>query len=175
MKKFLIAALIIMIALQLAVPAALLISHFDTLNNGEEFRFKVAPVDPYDAFRGRYVAISVDPMMLMEAEKTSEGQGLYALLATDAQGFAYVTAISEARPENGPYIKGKYQYGNFTLPFERYYMEEESAPEAERVYGENVDKNAYIMVRVKNGNAVISGLYIDDMRIEEYLQKQPSL
>jgi uncharacterized membrane-anchored protein len=174
-KKLLLAGLILMIAAQIALPARMMISRFDTLHNGEEFRFKVAPVDPYDAFRGRYVAIALDQTVLARAGREAGGQGMYALLNTDVQGFAYVQRRSAARPLGGAYIKGQYQYGSFVLPLERYYMEEKAAPEAEKAYGENSGRNAYITVRVKNGDAVISGLYLDGVRIEDYLKGRDAL
>lgn len=164
-----------MILIQIALPVFVMAGRFNTLHRGEEFRLEVAPVDPYDAFRGRYVAIGLNQNVLSEAVKEDNGHGLYGVLNTDARGFAYVERISVKKPLNEPYIKGSYKYGEFILPLDRYYMEEKAAPEAERLYWENAGKNAYITVRVKNGDAVISGLYLDGIKIEEYIKEKASL
>jgi hypothetical protein len=67
------------------------------------------------------------------------------------------------------------QYGTFIMPVDRYYMEEKIAPKAENAYRENVNQNnTYIKTKVKNGSIVIEGLYINDMRIEDYVKQDKS-
>ena len=59
------------------------------------------------------------------------------------------------------------------LPFERFYMEEELAPEAERVVRERSrggQRDAYIAVRVRSGSAVIEDLFVGGKPIREFLQ-----
>ena len=159
MKKYLYIALVLMIIAQIGVPVSMMINKFDTLNTGTEYKFKVEPVDPYDAFRGRYVAIRVN------AKSTITQDGiLYAEISVDKDGFATIEKSSKEKPQNADYI-------NLQLPFERYYMDEKLAPKAETVYRERARKDAYIKVKVKNGNAVIEGLYIDNMKIEDYLKE----
>ena len=61
-------------------------------------------------------------------------------------------------------------------PFDRYYMNEDAAPEAERAYLEHSNvrqRDAYITVRVWKGYAVLDGLFIADQRIEEFLASAP--
>jgi uncharacterized membrane-anchored protein len=47
-------------ALQLGVPAAMVLREEATLRGGAELRFRAGPVDPVDPFRGRYVALSLE-------------------------------------------------------------------------------------------------------------------
>lgn len=67
------------------------------------------------------------------------------------------------KPKTGQYVKN--------LQFDRYYMNEKMAPEAERLQ-RNLDFNKdtiYLLVRVKNGDYVIQGPYINDIPIEQYI------
>jgi uncharacterized membrane-anchored protein len=75
---------------QLAVPASLIVRHELTLQQGQMFKFKTAPVDPYDAFRGRYVALRFEQNVapVVAGEKLACGQKGYATLETDKDGFA---------------------------------------------------------------------------------------
>ena len=57
MKKTLLSVLIITILVQLFVPGYMIWGKYDVLKNGQEVKIKVAPIDPYDAFRGRYVSL----------------------------------------------------------------------------------------------------------------------
>ena len=50
-------------------------------------------------------------------------------------------------------------------------MNEEMAPEAERIQRDlDLEKETmYLLVKVKNGDYVIQGLYINDIPIEQYI------
>lgn len=162
MKKFLLLAVCLMIIAQLFVPINMMVQRFDTLKTGTEYKFKVWPVDPYDAFRGRYVSINVDTSNLYRNN--------YAVIKVGKDGFAEIEITTKERPKSGDYIKVKSKYSRLQLPFDRYYMDEKQAPKAEIAYRERATKDAYIKVKVKNGNAVIEGLYIDNQRIEDYVK-----
>ncbi len=58
MNRSLRLALFVVVALvQLAVAGGAIVKSELALRTGEAFRFRIQPVDPVDAFRGRYVAI----------------------------------------------------------------------------------------------------------------------
>ena len=57
-KKYLIIAFALMILAQLSFPLKMIIEREIILHKGETFLFKIEPIDPYDAFRGRYVWIN---------------------------------------------------------------------------------------------------------------------
>ena len=52
--------LVLVCAVQLAVPVAMIARREIALRQGESFRFRCAPVDPVDPFRGRYVDLQFD-------------------------------------------------------------------------------------------------------------------
>lgn len=155
--------LIILIVVQLFVPIFMIANQYDILKNGEEVKFETKPVDPYDAYRGRYVSIWVD--------RNTQQKGVYGLLSVDENGFAKVESIQDTKPESGLYIKSK-DKKYYRLPIDRYYMDEKLAPKAERItQSTSKVQKTYVTVRIKNGKCVVSGLYVDDEKIEEYVKR----
>ncbi len=60
-----------------------------------------------------------------------------------------------------------------TIDFNHFYMNEFDAPEAESVYRmESGKKNAYAVVHVGNGQAVLRDLMIEGTPFREYLKKR---
>ncbi len=170
------------IALQIGLPIAMIVKRESTLKDGVSFRFKTAPVDPYDAFRGRYVAIraQINKVRKPEGVNLKYGQKVYAQLTVDEKGFAQVSQIAIQKPKDSAYLTASVTYptGNdigLNLPIDRYYMEEKAAPLAEQVYREHSRRNkqdAYVIVKVKDGFAVIDGLYVGDQRIEDLVSER---
>ena len=182
MKKKLIVGLFAgLIALQIAVPVSMIVKRESTLKTGTVFRFKTAPVDPYDAFRGRYVAIRADVNKVSKPEgmNLKYRQKVFAQLTVDEKGFAQVSKITLQRPKDSAYLSASVAYpvGNdvgLDLPIDRYYMEEKAATRAEQAYREHSRRDkqdAYVVVRVKDGFAVIEGLYVGDQRIEDVVRQ----
>ncbi len=191
-KKWIGMALFLLVAiLHIGVPVSLIWAQEQILLNGEPFKFKTRPVDPYDPFRGRYVALDFDAAeMELPAEaidKTIEyGAPAYATIETDEEGFARFTAVSASPPSTGAYLKvesywsrwetpkdGRYRV-RVGIPFTRYYMNEQAAPEAERAVAANqqAEDSTYAWVRVLNGVGRIEKLYVQDIPIEDFI-KQP--
>jgi len=162
MKKPLMPALIAVMVIQLSVPVYMIINKYIILKTGEEFKFRVNPIDPYDAFRGRYVSLY--------SNQETEGYGRYGTITVGADGFARIALISDKKPLSGTYVKSKNRSW-FSLPIERYYMDEKFAPRAEILTWERREgEEVYVTVRVKNGDLVISGLYIDGVPIEDIIR-----
>jgi len=156
MRKFTSYLLIGYFILQLAVPGYFVYRHYNTLYTGESYKFEVAPYDPYDPFRGRYVS-------LRSTLSLYSSDGEYAMLEKDSAGYAVISGWQSWKPQEGQYIKSP--------KLNRYYMNEKMAPEAERIQrGLDLDEDTiYLLVKVKNGDYVIEGLYINDVSIEQYI------
>lgn len=179
MRKQLIIGLFVGVALaQIVTPLSMITKRESVLQAGEQFKFKVAPVDPYDAFRGRYVALRImeDKVATPSGHKLDFGQRVFAHIAVDGQGFARFCAVSTVRPQGVSYIEAtvsgysRNKQVRLDLPFDRYYMEEKKAPLAERIYQRHARRgkeDAYLTVRVKDGFAVIEQLYVGGKRIED--------
>lgn len=180
MNRHIVFSLFIMVAaVQLFVPASLILRREHVIKNGSEYKLRAAPVDPYDAFRGRYVRIGMDTVTLpLPADQSfEEGLKAFAVLETAADGFASVKSISYSRPEGTNYLSVGLRNagsGNVAViwPFDRYYMEEFMAPEAERLYREKARTHtAYITVRILKGMGVVTGLHVDGEPIERTLRE----
>ncbi len=166
---------------QLAVPFWMIFNREMTLRDGKQFRFRTAPVDPYDAFRGRYVALQFErnSAPVPADEKLAMNQKVYAELAEDENGFARIVKVTTNEPSSEAYVQCRINSITDSLiylqfPFDRYYMDEKLAPAAEAAYREHSRREAqdvYVTVRVKAGNAVLEELYIEGTPIREFLRK----
>jgi uncharacterized membrane-anchored protein len=166
------------------------------LARGTAYRIRTAPVDPADAFRGRYVQVGPSivvgvPSSEREKQLLDEvvaGRGsLYVRLATDPEGFASAAGITSEPPANGDYLRVEEAGHEWTqtapspapdevrgyrlmFPFDRYYMSERAAPAAVQRYrealGRDANRRAWVAVRVLAGSGVIDGLFIDGVPIE---------
>jgi uncharacterized membrane-anchored protein len=180
--KILKALLILVAAGQLAIPATMILQRERTLRDGHVYKFRTRPVDPYDAFRGRYVQLGFEQDHApLTGENISNGATGYARLETDAEGFAIVRAVTPEPPEQGDFLKVRVIYAawnnkageaHFRMPFDRFYLEETKAPAAERAYREHSRqggaRDAYVIVRVRAGQGVIENLYVAGQPIAEY-------
>jgi uncharacterized membrane-anchored protein len=176
-KRLLIGLFCLAAYVQIMAPLSMIIKREAVLKNGDTFNFKTAPVDPYDAFRGRYVALQIaeDEAPVPQGIRFARNQSVFATIALNDHGFARFAAVSPVAPSWGPYIQARVRHVSgdrvkLVLPFDRYYMEESAAPAAEKVYREysaRDRKDAYVSVRVKGGFAVIEALYVGGKRIED--------
>jgi len=176
-----IALFIFMVLLQLTIPISMILEHQATLTTGQVFKFKAAPVDPYDPFQGRYLSINIEARQVKVGDpgKYRDGQKVYAILETDDEGYAKISGLSVDAPVNSPYFKT--QIANIDplgtvylqIPFNRYYMPEAQATAAEKElngrFGENAPK-IYVNVRIYKGNAILESVYISGLLIEDYLK-----
>lgn len=172
------------VAAQLLVPASMIMKREAVLREGKVFKFRAAPVDPYDAFRGRYVALSYEQDRISKPENLSfkTGQRVFAILSEDEAGFAQMVNVWANRPDDLDYLEVKVRYGvsyetNVVVRIlqDRFYMDEHNAPRAELAYQEisrSTNRNAYVQMRIRKGFGVIEDLFIDDVPVREYLKSQ---
>lgn len=177
----LIAVFAVVAAIQLAVPALMIQEREWILSGGRAFRFPVAPVDPYDAFRGRFVAINFQGLDLPapEGRAARRGQRVYAGIAEREDGTASFTTLSLKPPKEGDYLAVRVKYASdrvtFETPFDRFYLDEELAPEAELAYRAHASAtagDAFVILRVRGGRGAIEDLVIGDMPIRRAAQER---
>ena len=128
-------------AVQIITPLSMIKRQEAVLTQGVPFKFKTAPVDPFDAFRGRYVALRLEPNTAPRPKGffLERGRVVYAPIAVDKEGFAVFSAVLTERPAGVPYIQTKVSHLSgdkihLDLSIDRYYMEERAAPVADRLY-----------------------------------------
>lgn len=165
--------------LQLGAAARGIAIHERTLAEGADVLLAVAPVDPADPFRGRYVSLAFE---LEQANHKLQGRApiynepAYVVLKVDAARVASVDYVTATEPASGLYLKAasSWQESDTTvhvsLPFKRYYMNEALAPAAEAAYRAAIvrddgEKN-YARVRLLGGRAVIEAVLLDGVPIE---------
>jgi uncharacterized membrane-anchored protein len=173
-----------------------------TLASGAVYRIRTIAVDPADAFRGRYVAVqpavTISEPLAGETrqliERIQSGETGYVVLATGADGFAKVSRVLVEPPAEGDYLKVAHVWQQWNpapqpggesaragysvrFSFDRYYMNEAAAPEAETRYAAATRRGArtdtWLTVRIKDGVGVIEGLFVDGTAIEELITAAP--
>ena len=180
--KFLFIAFVVTALLQLSAPLKMVYDSEMTERQGTLYRFRTAPVDPNDPFRGKYVALRFNAETLATKDTTwMPDETVYALIEKDSVGFATITRLSRSEPDgDNNYIAATVHYYSqgivtLNLPFERFYMEESKAPEAEIAYNDYAGKEqkpAYAIVAVKNGHSVLKDVIVDDIPIREYVLRE---
>jgi uncharacterized membrane-anchored protein len=171
---------------QLAMPLGQIWKYEDILQTGRLYKFRTAPVDPYDAFRGKYVALNYADTVatLHKGDRISSHAPAYVTLRQDENGFAQFDHLAAVPPPSGDYLRVECQYSfetkaRFRLPFDKFFMEESRAPQAERAYRlygarrSQASGPTYVQVRVKHGRGVIENLYIENRPIREFIKTMP--
>ncbi|MEM8845949.1 MAG: GDYXXLXY domain-containing protein [Bacteroidota bacterium] len=182
-KKAIFSLFILMVLVQLFVPANMIWNNEDVLRTGKEFKFKTAPIDPNDPFRGKYIFLSFDNITveIPKEHDWKRGEAIYVSIKEDNNGFAIIDSVSRKEPQQTQdFVKAEvgfinsYQVDKVTMniryPFERFYMEESKAYDAEITYREtrrDTTKTAYALVNVKEGDAVLKDVLIDGVPIAE--------
>lgn len=175
--------LIVLFAIQLAIPGYMIFEQNQILSEGTAYKFKTRPIDPYDPFRGRYVTLAFeanqDAIAVVDGAEIESDQWVYALLGKDVEGYAVLKGLTDVKPEPGQdYLHLETYYRSYEggfqvkLPFDRYYASEENAPKIESaVWRRQRDEveDVYAKVRVYKGKGTIEELMVNDMPIHEFI------
>ena len=174
-KKTILIIFIFAAIAQLAVPISMIYKKEFVSKGGEIYKFQTRPIDPYDPFRGKYITLNFDrkPIEVENTEEWENGEMAFFTIKKDSLGYAEVFGISKSKPKNGDFLKMKvyiYHRGNigktisYTLPFDRFYMNEDGALNAEIEYkkaNRNSNKeNAYAIVKILDGEHVLEDVII---------------
>lgn len=190
-KKFILPLFALLAIIQLMLPLKIIYDKETTISEGKAFKFKTRPVDPNDPFRGKYIVLTYK----IENYKTREeidfeiSQEVYVSIEEDKiNGYAKIIAVSKDIPEKHDYyFKSKIKYIRkykgvnkirFKFPFNRFYMEETKALQAEKLYNRNSIKKrnkTYAIIKINEGDAVLQDVYIGKYTIKEILHKNNQL
>lgn len=183
-KKLLLSVFILVALAQLYFPAKMIFDKEDTLETGIDYKFITAPIDPTDPFRGKYIILGYkDNVTVIDNEKDwVSGEIVYVFLENDQNGFAKIKSVSKEKPtDNQDFLKAKLSAvsndgtNKLTIyfPFDRYYMEESKASDAEEIYAKSLQDTTqltYALVSIKNGDAVLKDVLIDGVSIKEIVK-----
>jgi uncharacterized membrane-anchored protein len=190
-KKILASVLFgITMLIYLVVPYTMIARYEKVLHQGRVFRFRPAPVDPYDAFRGKYISLSGINNRIKKDTlvKYAAGEDVYVTVKKNTAGYAYFDDVFKSKPQAPDYILTKVQavYSDtyhhsptsevdIQIPFDRYYLNENYAEKADDVYfrnGRSRDTGSvYLDVRIQNGVAITEELYFNSTPVKEFIQK----
>jgi uncharacterized membrane-anchored protein len=179
MKKIILPLFILMCLAQWYVPGKMIFDQEALLKEGKVYKFRTAPIDPADPFRGKYITLSFDinRYEVSDYTKWEQQQDVYVALA-DSAGFARIRGVSSTELHEGDYVKARIttvtSYEPYTLwieyPFDRFYLEESKAAEAEALYWKSQSDSTqvtYALVSVKNGKAALIDVMINDRSIAD--------
>ena len=190
-KKLTFYAFTLLVFAQLFVPAKMIYEKEAILDSGTTFKFKVRPIDPSDPFRGKYITLNyADQRIDIPIEpEFYRRENVYILYEKDSLGYAKVSNVSKEKPkESADYLKTKVshvtlyrdkQVINVDFPFNRFYMEESKAGEAERIYWQSLWKTrgsenpqTYAVLSIKNGKGVLKDVMIHGTSAKEVVKKR---
>ena len=186
-RNLLLLGFALVVVAQLAVPAWMIAGRERTLREGRVFKFRTRPVDPADAFRGRYVWLSLEPdtVKTPDASRWHYGRQAFAVLGTDTNGFATAARLEREAPAGKAAVpvrvtwpdvkKGEVHISWPSL--DHFYLTEKKAPAAEQAYfahSHRTNQSCYATVRVRGGDAVLENLFIDGRPIRDWLAAHPA-
>lgn len=191
-KRLLLILFALVVVVQWLVPLVMIRGSENVLRRGELYRFQTRPVDPVDPFRGRFVALgfladtyTVDSAV---ADQFEIGQEVFAILDEDSAGFAIVIGVLDNAPSTKKaFIKAQIDRTmksgdrvslKLDFPFERFYMQEFAAIQADELFAEVNDSGqfkAYAEVYVHEGKArlkdvKVNGRSLRELALEEQLK-----
>jgi uncharacterized membrane-anchored protein len=162
---------------QLAVPGSLIWKREHTLRQGHIWKFRTAPVDPIDAFRGRYVALNfeIESQEIIPPPNLGYRQAVFVTLRQNGEDFAEIDQVSTSKPVGDDFFEAQLTGKTVSMPFDKYWVTERDAPAAETAYrnlSRRGQQNAFVTVRVFRGDAAIEQLYLDNQPLADYLRAQ---
>ena len=190
-KKGILYAFALLAFAQLFVPAKMIFDKELIIDSGTTFKFKVRPIDPSDPFRGKYITLNYADQSI-DVPKEPEffrKETVYILYAADSLGYAKAQYVSKEKPtKSADYLKTKVthvtlykdkQVINIDFPFNRFYMEESKAGEAERIYWQSLwqtrgseNPPTYAVLSIKNGKGVLKDVMIHGTSARDVVKKR---
>jgi len=182
MKKIMLPLFALMCLAQWLVPGKMIYDSEHVIASGILFKFKTQPIDPSDPFRGKYITLSFDATSLITGDTVTweSGETIFVSFTTDSAGFAKAISISREAPASEAYLQTTVSYMNtygqrevfFNLPFDRFYLEESKASQAEQVYWKAQSDStqvAYGLVSLGKGAAVLKDVMINDKSVVQVI------
>jgi uncharacterized membrane-anchored protein len=163
---------------QWIIPGKMIYDSEQIISDGTEYKFKTAPIDPSDPFRGKYVTLNFESNFIAydDTVEWQAGQEIFVTFTVDSAGFAIPQTISASQPTTESFLHTTVEYVTnydghkvwINLPFNRFYLEESKASDAERVYWEaqrDSTQVAHALVSIGSGQAVLKNVFINDVPI----------
>lgn len=184
MKNITILLFVAMCLAQWFVPGKMIYDSEGVISEGTLYKFKTQPIDPSDPFRGKYITLNFEAntIALSDSADWQRGEEVFITFTTDSAGFAKAESISREEPASGHYLLTTVNYTttykpfevSFKLPFDRFYLEESKASQAEQLYWQtqrDSSQVAYGLVSIGPGTAVLQDVMINDRSVVEVINE----
>lgn len=177
---------VVVVLVQLFIPTQMILNQESILKNGVAYKFKTQPVDPSDPFKGKYINLNYEKDVFKTKDSSwQRNEPIFVYLTKDSLGFADIETVSRnVLPKNkNNYVKAKAgwytsysQELSIKYSFTKYYMEETKAYDAEisvrNRQRDSMPNNTYALVYIKEGEAVLSDVIIDETSIKDFVEKE---
>lgn len=185
MKKMIMVLFAVMCLAQWIVPGKMVYDSENTIAEGTLYKFKTAPVDPSDPMRGKYITLNFQENFLpfTDSAEWQRGDQIFVTFTTDSAGFAVPEAVYHTKPEVESYLETFVEHINhykddhevwYKLPFDRFYVEESKAEQAEQLYWKaqrDSAQVAYALVSISQGQAVLHDVIINDRPVIDIINE----
>lgn len=183
MRYLVIILFVVMVIAQWFVPLSMIVGQENVLTDGKIFKFRTAPIDPSDPFRGKYITLQFreSTFPVDTSLHLTPNEVIYVTVDEDTDGFAVIKTVSQEIPVNTEdYVTAKAGFMfndsllNIRYPFEQFYMEESKASEAERAYWDaNRDSTqiAFALVAVRNGKTALKDVIVNGKSVRDLVDE----
>lgn len=173
MNKTLLVALFALVAVfQLAIPGSIIYREQRVVTTGQEFKFQMRQFDPGDPFRGNYLQLAFEQEQTASTKYHFTGT-VYVSLMVGEDGFAKIATVTDKKPKSSVFFRATGKYGRMTFPFNRFFINEYQAKQAEALIRDAqrdpAARDSYALVRVGRGDAVLVDLYVHGKPLRQAL------
>ena len=184
MKTVALPLFVVMCLAQWLVPGKMIYDSETVIVEGTTYKFKTQPIDPSDPFRGKYITLNFEANSIVLADSSlwDSGEVVFITFTIDSAGFATPSGIFRNPPDTDAFLKTSVSYFNtydnfevfFNLPFDRFYLEESKASQAEQLYWQaqaDTVQVAYGLVTIGKGKAVLTDVMINDRSVVDIINE----
>ena len=184
MKTVALPLFVVMCIAQWLIPGKMIYDSETVIIEGTSYKFKTQPIDPSDPFRGKYITLNFDAtsIVLADSGRWENGEDVYITFMSDSTGFAKASGIFREPPDSEAFLKTSVNYINsyeqfevfFNIPFDRFYLEESKASQAEQLYWQaqsDTTQVAYGLVTIGKGQAVLTDVMINDKSVVDIIDE----
>ncbi len=168
--------LLIILAIQLIVPAGKILRYQNTLKKGTPYKFRVKSYDLKKLEMGRYIYLNY--IFDYPADKMIDPLSRYGVLTVNNEGYAELAEISMTAPDSSKdFILISMRHNTPYIDFNRYYIDSRlSVKSAQGDLSRLLKQSAVIQadLRVYKGRAVIENIFLDGIPLIDALLTEKS-
>ena len=140
------------VVVQLGLVAVAVSGQLSARLTGDEYSFRVEPVDPIDPFRGAYVALDYPDLVPNDQNLPGDRGDVFLPLTEDGEVWAAGTP-TRTRPGDGPYLSCSDRHYEIRCGIDSWFLPQDDARELE---GAIRDGDVVARVRIDGrGNAAL--------------------